>query len=275
MNRSRSSYLVYPPRKWVALLLLLASLFVRDISGLNVGEHKGQTSREQISRRSFLATSTILPFTLTGTWSLMQPPANALPFVEQKERRQKELCIVNVLRLGYWAETVASALETSVTDDERKKAYLEARLGAKAMVAEKNKIGGGATSRIFSLLSLQITACLDDLKYYAKNKKMDQYKEDLREALASIVEFDGLETTQDPSPRSTLTLAQYNDQKALYVRRMLSERIVPLTKDIVGLFGADTRVLCEGYVRDYYPNELPPKPKQPQLPIVGDTSEES
>jgi hypothetical protein len=166
----------------------------------------------------------------------------------------------------YWAMTVAYTLETCETEDERKKAYLEARLGAKAMVAEKHKVGGGASGRVYSLAGLQIKECLDDLKYYAtSSKQMDQYKDDLVEALASLVEFDGLETTQDASPRSSLTMGMYNSQKAVFVRRTLAERVTPLTQAIVGLFGPDVRVLCEGYVRQYYPSELPPINSQTKL----------
>jgi len=87
---------------------------------------------------------------------------------------------------------------------------------------------------------------------------VDQLKDDLIEALASIVEFDGLETTQDPSPRSSLTLGQFNDRKAKFVSRMLSERIVPLTQELIDYFGAETRAQCEAYVREYYRSELPP-----------------
>jgi hypothetical protein len=139
-------------------------------------------------------------------------------------------------------------------------------LGAKAMVAEKHKVGGGASGRVYSLAGLQIKECLDDLKYYAtSSKQMDQYKDDLVEALASLVEFDGLETTQDASPRSSLTMGMYNSQKAVFVRRTLAERVTPLTQAIVGLFGPDVRVLCEGYVRQYYPSELPPINSQTKL----------
>jgi len=85
---------------------------------------------------------------------------------------------------------------------------------------------------------------------------MDQYKDDLIESLASIVEFDGLETTQADSPASTLTLNMYNSQKGIYVQRMLGERIVPLTDDIIRLFGADARVQSEYYMREFYPSEM-------------------
>jgi hypothetical protein len=135
------------------------------------------------------------------------------------------------------------------------------------MVSKNKKIGGGASLRVFSLARLQVKDCLDDLQFYAKNKQMDQYKDDLIEALASIVEFDGLETTQDPSPRSTLTMTMYNDSKAIYVKRMLAERVTPITQGIVGWFGSDVQTICESYIRDYYPSELPPKPIEPVQPV--------
>lgn len=172
---------------------------------------------------------------------------------------------MNVLRVQYWATNIADVLQNASTEDEKKKAYLEARLGAKAMVADKSiKIGGGASLFVITLRGLQIKDCLDDLKYYAKNKKMDQYQEDLVEALASLVEFDGLETTQDPSPRSSLTLGMYNDSKNIYVQRMLNERITPLTNEIVNYFGKEKRVNIEGYVEQIYPKELPKKKSIPQ-----------
>ena len=216
------------------------------------------------SRRDYIVSSS-----RSGFWSLLLVdcvscrPTNAFPFVgndsDNSDRRQKELCIVNLLRLQYWAQTIAASLEPSQDIERRKKAYLEARLGAKAVVAKKQKVGGGATAKVFLLISLGIKGCLDDLSFYAKDKrKVDQLKDDLTEALASVVEFDGLETTQDPSPRSSLTLGQFNDQKAQFVRRMLSERIVPLTQELVDYFGAETRAQCEAYVREYYRSELPP-----------------
>jgi hypothetical protein len=58
---------------------------------------------------------------------------------------------------------------------------------------------------------------------------------------------------------------------------MLSERVWPLTREIVDLFGADTRVQCKGYVQMYYLSELPPTSKQPEPLIAasGATSEEA
>jgi hypothetical protein len=248
-------------RRWnlVGLLSAWFGLHIQTLA-FNVpsgSSHQKQaiSSSNQCSRRNFLSSAAILSSFTTNISS-----SSAFPFGDgAKDRRQKELCIVNVLRLQYWAISSADTLEFSDDTEKRKKVYLEARLGAKAMVAKKHKVGGGATPRVFSLISLQIKECLDDLNFYGKNnKRIAQISDDIVESLASIVEFDGLETTQDPSPRSSLTLGQYSDQKALYVRRMLSERITPLTQELVDYFGPDTRVQCEGYVKEYYPSELPP-----------------
>lgn len=215
---------------------------------------------KQATRRTFLSTAAGgFSWSVTTTSST----SHAFPLGDNsKDRRQKELCLVNILRLQYWAKSTAMILSMSsdTNDDieQRKTAYLEARLGAKAMVAKKQKMGGGATPRVFTLLSLQLLGCLDDLTYYSKyNKKVVQLKEDLVESLASIVEFDGLETTQDPSPRSSLTLGQFNEDKATYVRRMLNERVTPLTQELVDFFGPESKAQCEEYIRQYYSNEIP------------------
>ncbi|VEU34529.1 unnamed protein product [Pseudo-nitzschia multistriata] len=193
--------------------------------------------------------------------------ALALPFFDQPEdRRQKELCLVNLMRLQSWALGLSRKLGEAPGDetpegweDKKKSLYLEARLGSKVVVAESKRISGGATANVFMLKGLHVRECLDDLVYYvgkgAKRKQMDTYREDLIEALASIVEFDGLETTQDDSPRSSLTLSMYNAQKSLFVQRMLAERIVPLVDDILRLFDPDTRAQSEYYMREYYPSE--------------------
>ena len=207
------------------------------------------------SRRTFLWTTCGFSFLAISTSA---STVSAFPFGDDsKDRRQKELCLVNILRLQFWAITTATTLE-SEDIEQRKKTYLEARLGAKAMVAKKQKMGGGATPQVFTLKSLQLLGCLDDLSYYSKyNKKVLQLQEDLIESLASIVEFDGLETTQDPSPRSSLTLGQFNEEKATYIRRMLNERVTPLTQELVDFFGPESKAQCEEYIKQYYSNEIP------------------
>jgi hypothetical protein len=190
-----------------------------------------------------------------------------MPLFDQNDnskRRQLDLCLVNLLRVQYWAISLSNRMKENLESDEEKlkSAYLEARLGSKVMVAEKKKIGGGANANVFMLKGLRIKDCLDDLKFYAPNqdskkKKMNQYKDDLIEALASIVEFDGLETTQDPSPRSELTLKMYSRQKGIFVQRMLSERIVSIIDDIFRLYGPDSKSRSSYFVQEYYPKEVP------------------
>jgi hypothetical protein len=261
-------------------ILLLLLLLVHGATGFGVN-HKIKatittsppaTSIQETttsSRRSIVSTSFQIAVggLITG-WTVDQQPATAaFSLFPEKNHRQLELCVVSILRLQYWAQTVAFKLQTAETIDQRTSAYIEARLGAKAIVA--GKIGGGASYPVFVLKSLQIRECLTDLQYYAaQNSKKDkkqtaQLAQDLIESLASLVEFDGLETTTDPSPRSSLTLSMYTDTKGNFVNRMLSERIVGLCQDIVRLLGPDTREVCDGYILQYYSSELPPNPKPP------------
>ena len=218
----------------------------------------------------------------SGLASLSFKPekAQAALFDNKKDRRQLELCIVTILRLQYWATNVVSKLQQlelgeEVDDERKKKAYLESRLGAK--VAVTGKIGGGANGNVYMLGSLQIKDCLEDVQYYGRSTKSPRVVEDLIvdlvESLASIVEFDGLETTQDPSPRSSLTLSMYNDSKAIYVSRMLNERVIPLTQELVDSFGKDVKDRCNEYIVQYYPNELPPKIPEKVVPTVVNATE--
>lgn len=160
------------------------------------------------------------------------------------------------MRVVYWAESVADRL-SSEDETTRKDAYLQARLGAKAILTAK--IGGGASGRIYTLVSMELPACLDDLVYY--NRQTIDLRSDFREALAAVVEFDGLETLTDPSPRSSLTLAQYNDSKALFVRRMLRERVIPIGRRLVDSFDVNAVRRAQSYVQQTYANEIPRTPE--------------
>ena len=270
-------------------------------------------------RRSFL-TRTVVGAASSTAWSpLLTAPniaSSALPSFTNpsSERRQLELCLVSVLRTEYWAMAVARLLNTqlllllpppsnvsSVTttnedDDEtqqltpgmtgnqRKLPYLEARLGAKALLTQK--IGGGANSRVRTLGSFQLKECLDDAKYWCReyaqknpsllsttvtitsNTNSNAAKricsidltnaiDDLIDSLATIVEFDGLETTIDPSPRSSLMLSMYNNQKGTFVYRTLLERVVPSCERILAVFGRERRRIVEEFVRsNYYGEEI-------------------
>ena len=150
----------------------------------------------------------------------------------------------------------------------RKLPYLEARLGAKALLTQK--IGGGSTTTVLKLASFNIKECLDDGKYWCnqlvKSNQMEKricttdiisISEDIVESLASIVEFDGLETTIDPSPRSSLMLSMYNPQKGTFVYRTLMERVIPNCERYLDLFGDDRKQLCLEFVKRDYSDEIP------------------
>lgn len=240
-----------------------------DASTIPVVESQKKNNHNFLTnRRSLLLTAVA---TATGL-SLQPEPSHAgLLLFAEAPRRQLELCLVSLLRLVYWAELTATALQGDNDPDIRKSRYLEARLASKALVT--GKVGGGANLRVFNLNSLQCKGVLTDLVGYAgditsssyskaeatqRRKRMEDLQTDLLESLASIVEFDGLETTIDPSPRSSLTMSMYTEAKAVFVRRTLLERVVPTTNAILRLF-SDVIPSCETYVANTYPEELPPR----------------
>jgi hypothetical protein len=188
-------------------------------------------------------------------------------FTADQDRRQLELCLVAVLRVLYWAQSQADALQVAATYDERRRKYLEARLGAKAILT--GKVSGGATGKVYTLATLQLPACLADIEWHADHRRPSQttttvtprqvsdWRHEFSEGLAAIVEFDGLEALIDPSPRSSLTLSQYNDNKAVFVQRVLNELVLPTGKKLVDAFGPEARQLSEYYVQQYYSSEIP------------------
>jgi len=89
--------------------------------------------------------------------------------------------------------------------------------------------------------------------------------DDLVESLGSLVEFDGLETTQDPSPRSSLMLSMYNQDKGTFVYRTLTERVIPSCDRFISVFGRRRREFVEEYVRAEYSSEVPFEVLQQQL----------
>ena len=223
---------------------------------------------ESNRRQSLVALATLV----SDAMVVPPQPSHAFGLFPEAPRRQLELCIVSLLRLSYWAETAAAALQSD-NPDVRKSRYLEARLASKALVT--GKVGGGANLNVFNLNSLQCKGCLTDLVGYAGDtgnkgdkRKMEDLQTDLLESLASIVEFDGLETTIDPSPRSSLTMAMYTDAKAVFVRRTLTERVIPTTNAIIRLF-PDVMSACEAYVQKTYSDELPPRLQPPPTASSG------
>jgi hypothetical protein len=221
----------------------------------------------QIPRRSVVKKGMKrLAFALLIDMSLSQPAHAAI--LGGKERRQLDFCLVNLLRVTYWAESTIQDLKSTDDEERRKKVYLEARLGAKALVT--GRLGGGATNRVYQLSTLQFRGCLEDIGYYGKSRQVSDLCQDLLEATAALVEFDGLETTTEPSPRASLTLSMYNPKKATYVERLLSERVIPLSKKLFNSFDPVIRQRCETYVTSTYANEVPTTNKEAQ--IVADNN---
>ena len=260
------------------------------------------------SRRIFLSQLTTSSSIIIGGSSSLYPTQNAnalaLPFFGGQEKRQLELCLTTVLRTEYWAMTVAKSIQSrllssssdnatnnnnkgidDLSEDQKKLPYLEARLGAKALLTQK--IGGGANSKVELLGTFQLKECLDDLKYWcgelAKNNQLPKQLsgdisssssnknakriicgrdlenaiDELVESLASLVEFDGLETTIDPSPRSSLMLSMYDARKGQFVYRTLMERVIPSCEQILKIFGSERITVVEEFVRREVPQEVP------------------
>lgn len=195
------------------------------------------------------------------------------------DHRQLELCLVNLLRVIYWAQYEIQQMDAVITNDpntyiNRQRAiYLETRLGAKAALTGRIS-GSGATNRVYVLTTLQLPGCLQDLEWYsakAPSKNTNPYSNSrtsigdictsFREGLASIVEFDGLDTLTDPSPRSALTMSQFNIDKLKLIRRTLNERIIPDGQKLMVAFGPEAYQRSNGYVEQYYLNEIPVQPQ--------------
>jgi hypothetical protein len=182
--------------------------------------------------------------------------------------RQLELCLVAVLRVVYWAQYELQQIDDTMhTDhiDRQRAIYLETRLGAKAALTGRIT-GTGATNRVYLLTTLQLPGCLQDLEWYlnANSSTRKNIGDDVctlfREGMASIVEFDGLDSLSDPSPRSALTLSQYNTNKLKLIRRTLNERIIPDGQKLAFTFGPEAYQQSYGYVQQYYSAEIPVLP---------------
>ena len=233
-------------------------------------------------------------FIIPNAVSKSTSTANAIPSLpiggNKSERRQLELCLVSILRVQYWAETVALSIVKNMENapptgmtDLMKGPYIEARLGAKAALT--GKIGGGSNAKVYLLGTIKLRDCIKDAqsyynesynremkdrsisnddKAYLKKQKLgfQMASEDIIESLAAVVEFDGLDNIQDPSPRSSLALSMYNDSKATFVKRLLLERTVVSCATFVSSFGTEKKIFCEKYVKSTYPNEIPTSLKQ-------------
>ena len=236
------------------------------------------------SRRQLLWHSLESSLFVAGLVSLSPSDASAIPFLGggAEDKRQLELCLVTVLRVKYWAMGVSKSIDSllqrtgsALPPDIEKAPYLEARLGCKALLT--GRVGGGANQQVYKLAGLQLKECLKDAEYWsnlqakAGDKKdklaaIQRYataSEGVVESLAACVEFDGLETTLDPSPRSSLMLGQYTNQKAQFVTRMLKERVIPNCDALVKCFDGEARERSMRYLRENYYSELPPPPPPP------------
>mmetsp|Transcript_5882 Transcript_5882/g.10613 ORF Transcript_5882/g.10613 Transcript_5882/m.10613 type:complete len:329 (+) Transcript_5882:150-1136(+) len=252
-----------------------------------IGSRNAKNEEQIIHRRSFLSNMLISGAALTSSQLLLTQKANAIPFLHGgSDRRQLELCLLTVLRTQYWAKCVAKSLKAKLltsleeqeelvyglSDTQKKQPYLEARLGAKALLSKK--IGGGANAKVVKLASFQIKDCLKDGKYWcgvlAKsgtlnssnnqkavcNQKLEVYGDELIESLASLVEFDGLDNTIDPSPRSSLMLTMYTNDKGVFAYKTLTQRVIPSCENYLEVFGPERRKVCEDFMRRDYAEEM-------------------
>ena len=239
------------------------------------------------NRRQLLQDSSSSLLLVAGLVTLSPSDASAIPFLGggAEDKRQLELCLVTVLRVKYWAMGVSKSIDnmlqragTAIPSDIEKAPYLEARLGAKSLLT--GRVGGGANQKVYTLAGLQLKGCLKDAEYWANlqakaGEKKDKLaaiqryataSEGIVESLAACVEFDGLETTLDPSPRSSLMLGQYTNQKAQFLTRMLKERVIPSCDALVKCFDGEARERSMRYLKENYYSELPPPPPPPTPP---------
>eukprot|EP00977_Amphora_coffeiformis_P017387 scaffold5623_cov120-Amphora_coffeaeformis.AAC.3 len=236
----------------------LRSTSSRPIGSLTAANQpRGVVSLEQtktLSRKQFINAA------LVSTLTVSSSPLASQAALFAKERRQLELCLVAVWRVVYWADSLATDLgNPSLSMDTRKERYLEARLAGKAILT--GKIGGGANYKVYTLSTLQLPDCLQDLsEAYNKSLSFGETIREFHESIASLVEFDGMDTLTDPSPRSSLTLTQFDGRKESFVRRILVERVAPLGKKIIQSFPAENVAVSQRYIQQNYANEIFPRP---------------
>lgn len=225
-------------------------------------------------------------------WLLRPPVSNAIELNTffKDDRRQLELCIVNILRTQYWAMRVSASIDSSIRDknyEEAKNFYLEARLGSKAILT--GKLGSGSNYNVYQLANFQLRGCLKDTMLYCKDNEKQNAKQqrskkkeaapsfsrvcssreaedvaqEIIESFASCLEFDGLDNLEDPSPRSSLMRTQYTEDKAKFVVRMLTERSIPKCAQYLDLMYAlsnepnELKRTCSDYVQRNYASEIP------------------
>lgn len=256
------------------------------LSSVSVNTHAITQRREAMKKMLPIIPALAMATTHPGRSSAAFLPSR---FTERDERRQLELCIVTVLRTQYWAMTLSQSLQSSLQIQDTKAArqlYIEARLGSKALLT--GKIGAGANSNVYRLAPFQLRACLKDAltycrdsqKIYSKNKnksndtfplyicqarETENKAQDIIESFASCLEFDGLDNLQDASPRSSLMVSQYTNEKANFVLRMLLERSIPACSSFLDLIinssltsdPVELRRKCLDFMERNYASEFP------------------
>lgn len=236
-------------------------------------KHEQQKIHHQQDRKKFLSSSSskiLSSFIVSSNTLLISPKEINASFLSKKERIQLEICLITIKRLQYWAMNVVTKLkDIEITTEQKKKnIYLEARLGSKALLSKKLG-GGGNNLMVITLSSFQLRECLQDATYYIgsnaelknKRKELEDTSTTIIESLASIVEFDGLDNTIDPSPRSSLLERMYSVEKVNFVCKILELQLIPNCKQFLYAFRTfdDGKVMkrVDDYIFSYYPSEIP------------------
>jgi hypothetical protein len=220
------------------------------------------------TRRSLISTIAAFGFFVKPTHAI---------FDQKNTRIQLELCLVTILRVKYWAGKLQNSLQLASAENNtirKKELYLESRVGAKALLTGRIG-GGGGNIMVYTLANFRLRECLKDAIFWFKNNKQQQptstYKQQLRllieaseeiiYALGALVEFDGLDNTSDESPRSSLTLSMYNDEKGIFVQRMIREKLIPACTSFLFQFNNelfhDSLTSSQEFVKSNYPSEIP------------------
>jgi hypothetical protein len=248
------------PFKLLLLLHFLTSLSLLSVDvttcqGLSTTKTSPLLSHSELSEQVQLSDRRrLLQICSVPTVSGLLFTITARPCEAATTTRELDFCLVQTARATAWAQQLSQQLKRSDGSESslQKAAYLEARLGAKALLT--GRMGGGANAAVYRLSTLQFTGCCNDLvnSYGADAQLLQAW----REEIAALVEFDGLDSVLDPSPRSSLTLQQYNDKKRVFVQRQLEERIVPTGQRVMQQF-PERRARVQQYLQTYYADELP------------------
>jgi len=228
----------------------------------------GPTNGAAVARRQFLFSTSFVIHTVA------EPKrSNALFFGTPK--LQLELCLVTILRVKYWADRLSKSLQIALEENNiirKKELYLESRLGAKALLT--GRIGGGGGGRVYTLAKFDLRKCLQDgISWFSemktetastttkrgsnKNSVLQGAAEEIIYALGALVEFDGLDSITDESPRPSLTMTMFSDDKLNYVKRMMNEKLLPSCDLYLNQFSRSTVQSCVEFIENNYPSEIP------------------